>query len=342
MKLKPNQLALIRHLTQFQTLDYQSCLQMLDDDKIKASYTFRPLTRHKYISKHKNGKVKVLSKGRDLLPDAESLVNVGGGNNERINSISRVAMLLNKIGIESVSSPFDTEYECFIPSACWRKLRTNILSTTRFVGILYVGSHRLAVYDIGDGSMDWQIRAERSLFFPIWHEDFDTHATGMLFICDEDKRIEIAKRIIRETMWRRKQLIETDGGYERLRPVKYSRSPIRLGHYYEHVYLTTPALLKESLKRIKGEENFIEQMRGNNPKCQDVRWGDFEEHPRRYFLNPASDLLKFVFFFSEVKSFLNENALKFTIVLPKSDYPILEMYPDVIGAKGVEIHECKF
>jgi hypothetical protein len=337
MKLKPNQLALIRHLAQFQILDYQSCLQMLNDDKIKASYALRPLIRYKYISKHKNGSVKVLSKGRALFPNAESLVNIGGRNDERINSISRIAMLLSKAGIDSVSSPLNTKYECFIPSACWRQLRTNILSTTRFVGILYVGSHRLAVYDIGDGKTDWQIRAEKSLFYSIWHEDFDTHATGMLFICDEDRRTEIVKRIIRETMWRRKQLIEKESYCERTRPVKYSRSPIRLGHYYERVYLTTSALLKENLKRIKGEENFIEQMRENNPECQDVRWGDFEEYPRRYFLNPATDLLKFIYFFSEVKS---ETPLNYSIVLPKWDFPILEMYPDVIKAKGVEIHEC--
>jgi hypothetical protein len=337
MKLKSNQLALIRHLAQFQTLDYQSCLQMLGDDKIKASYAFRPLTRHKYISKHKNGSVKVLSKGRDLFPDVEPLVNVGGKNNERINSISRIAMLLGKIGIESVSSPLDTEYECFIPSACWRKLRTNILSTTRFAGILYVGSHRLAVYDIGDGTMEWQIRAERSLFFPIWHEDFDTHATGMLFICDEDKRIEIAKRIIRETMWRRKQLIEKESYYERTRPVKYSKAPIRLAIDYKHVYLTTPNLLKESIDRIINEKDFIEQTRGNNSELQDKRWGDFEVYPRRYFMNSTTDLLKFVYFFSEVKSGIQ---LNFSIVLPKWDFPILEMYPDVMGMEGLEIHEC--
>jgi hypothetical protein len=311
---------------------------MLDDDKIKASYSFRPLTRHKYISKHKDGSVHILKKGRDLFPDVEPLVNVGGGNNERINSISRIGMLLGKIGIESVSSPLDTKYECFIPSACWRKLRTNILSTTRFAGILYVGSHRLAVYDIGDGKMDWQIRAEKSLFFSIWHEDFDTHATGMLLICNDDKRIEIAKRIIRETMWRRKQLIEGGNYIERTRPVKFSKAPIRLAHNYERVYLTTPTLLKESLKRIKSEEIFIEQMRGNNPECQDVRWGDFEAHPRRYFVNSTTDLLKYVYFFSEVKSGIQ---LDFSIVLPKWDFPILEMYPDVIKAKGVEVRECK-
>jgi hypothetical protein len=313
---------------------------MLNDDKVKASYAFRPLTRHKYISKHKDSSVYVLKKGRELIPEARPLVSLGGGNNERINSISKIVMLLRKAGIEIVNYPEFTRHNCFIPSACWRQLRTNILSTTRFAGVLYIGSHRLAVYDIGDGTMDWQIRAEKSLFFPVYHEDFDTHATGMLFICDEDKRIEIAKRIIRETMWRRKQLIEKESYYERTRPVKYSKAPIRLAIDYKHVYLTMPNLLKESLERIENEKDFIEQTRGNNSELQDKRWGDFEVYPRRYFVNSATDLLKYVYFFSEVKSFLDENALKFTIVLPKNDEPILEMYPDVMGMEGLEIHEC--
>jgi hypothetical protein len=311
---------------------------MLSDDKIKASYALRPLIRYRYISKHKNGSVNFLAKSRALFPDVEPLVSVGGRNNERINSISRIAMLLGKIGIENVSSPRNTEYECFIPSACWRQIRTNILSTTRFAGILYVGSHRLAVYDIGDGTVDWQIRAERSLFFPIWHEDFDTHATGMLFICDEDKRIEIAKRIIRETMWRRKQLIESGNFIERKRPVKFSKVPIRLDYNYERVYLTTPGMLKESIRRINLEAGYIEFVRNNNPALEDKRCGDYEKYPRRYFLNPATDLLKFVYFFSEVKS---DMPLFYTIALAKWDEPILEMYPDVMGREGVEVRECK-
>jgi len=294
---------------------------MLDNDRIKASYAFRPLTRHKYISKHKDGSVYALKKGRELIPNAMPLVSLGGGNNERINQISRTVMLLRKAGVNIVSFPKNTQEDCFIPSACWRKIRTNILSTTRFMGILYVGSHRLAVYDIGDGTMDWQLRAERSLFFTVFHEDFDTHATGMLFICDEEKRIEIAKKIIRETMWRRKQLIENNNYIERLRPVKYSKAPIRLNHYYERVYLTTPATLKESISRIKTEEDFI------------------LNYPQIFSVNPATDLLKFVYFFSAVKS---DACSDYSIALPKQDFPILQMYPDVLNVEGIRVYECKY
>ena len=42
------------------------------------------------------------------------------------------------------------------------------------------------------------------------------------------------------------------------KPVRYSRSPIKLRAQYEHVYLTTPALLKTSLERIYGEEYHIQ------------------------------------------------------------------------------------
>ncbi len=50
MKLHDNQLRLIRHLVRFNTLDYLSCLEVLDTnntgDRVSLSYTFRPLTRN--------------------------------------------------------------------------------------------------------------------------------------------------------------------------------------------------------------------------------------------------------------------------------------------------------
>jgi len=139
-------------------------------------------------------------------------------------------MILKGAGIESCASQRFPGHECFIPSACWRKIRTGILSTTRFAGILMLGNHRLAVYNIGNGDISWQLRAERSLFYKNYG-DYETKATAMLLICDDDKRIEIARRIIRATMWQRKQLIGHEGECERERPVKYSQAPIRLAWY---------------------------------------------------------------------------------------------------------------
>jgi hypothetical protein len=331
-----NQLHLIKHLCQFGTLDYQSCLQFLNSsDKIKASYIFRPLTKYKFISKHKNGFVTILAKGRNLFPDEKPLVTLGGGNNSRINSISQTAMWLSKSGVDVCAVPISEEHDCFIPSTCWRKIRDGILSTVRFTGMLMFGEydrHRLAVYDIGDGTMEWQLRAERSLFYSRFHEEFSTTATGMLFICDEDKRIEIAKRIIRETMWRRKQLIEYESHYERERPVKYSKSPIRIAWHNLHVYLTTPKSLTEMINRIDEEKDCIEEIRENREDSNFLSKADFEDDYCRYFVNLTTDLLKYVHFFIEAKSSNN----KYSIVVPKEDVSIVQMYPKI--AEGVKIY----
>ena len=72
MKLHENQLKLIRHLIRFNSLDYNTCLEILDTentgDRIAMSYAFRPLTKNKYISKNKNDIVSILSKGEKLFP----------------------------------------------------------------------------------------------------------------------------------------------------------------------------------------------------------------------------------------------------------------------------------
>lgn len=337
-KLKPNQLELIQHLCQFNTLDYASCLQLLDTantgDKNAMSYVFRPLTKNKYISKHENGNVTILARGRALFPKIKPLATVGGGSGNRVNSISRTAAILRKIGIEIVASPAMSEYECFIPSTCWRKIRHGILSTVRFTGMLFIGSHKLAIYDIGDGSMEWQLRAEKSLFYSHFNEEFDTTATGMLFICDNDKRIEVAKSIIRHTMRQRKMLIEHESYEERTRPVKYAKAPIRVSWRYGHVYLTTPKLLAESLEQIKTEETTIEKLKSHRETCYNSKWGDFEDKSCRYFVNTATDLLKYVYFFTEVKSL---NGVNYGIIAPPEDIPIIKMYPKIM--EGVKVYE---
>lgn len=80
--LKDNQEILIRHLIRFHILDYESCLQVLDTentgDKVALSYVFRPLTKQKYIIKDKDGIVSVLKKGKELFPEEEPLISIGG------------------------------------------------------------------------------------------------------------------------------------------------------------------------------------------------------------------------------------------------------------------------
>lgn len=171
MKLHDNQLQLIRHLARFNLLDYGSCLEMLDvdgtGDRTALSYTFRPLTRNKYLSKRKDGSVSILSKGRALFPEAKLLISTGGGASEvkRVIEVSRMAALMEQNGISCSEERLDRDESYFIPSACWRNIAPGILSTTRFTGMLVAGKHRLAVYNIGNGAMEWQARAEGSMFY---------------------------------------------------------------------------------------------------------------------------------------------------------------------------------
>ena len=349
LNLKEHQLNLIRHLAQYEILDYESCLRMLDttktNNRMALSYAFRPLTKHKYLKKHKSG-VIILAKGRALFPDVKPLVTLGGGATgmQRVNMISRVAMVMRGAGFPSCASPSESEEACFVPSACWCKIHKGILSTTRFAGILLLDDHRLAVYDIGDGSMEWQLRAERSLFRHNFHEK-ETNATGMLFICDEDKRLKAAKAIIQETMWRRKHLVSNKSVSRRDKPVRYVRTPIRLASQYERVYLTTWGTIENIITAISAEAEIIPRLQGKHPDCQTPDQGDFEAWPYRTFVNIATDLLKHVYFFAALKSstlLRNQGhsfELRHSIVLPKRDFPILNLYPELLKTEGLKIYE---
>ena len=166
--LNENQLKLLRHLARFNLLDYPSCLDMLstneNESRTALSYAFRPLTKNRYVSKNKRGCVSILSKGRALFPELEPLLSAGGGEQtkQRIMEVSRMAALMEEHGVPVLADRQEWEAPYFIPSACWRRIAPGILSTTRFTGMLMAGKHRLAVYDIGDGAMEWQVRARRA------------------------------------------------------------------------------------------------------------------------------------------------------------------------------------
>ncbi len=205
MKLHDDQLNLIRFLVRFNLLDYQTCLDLLatpdKTNRVELSYVFRPLTKNGYLSKRKDGSVSILAKGRALFPDIKPLISAGGGAQsvQRVMEVSRMAVLMEKNGIPAVAEVPKSSEPVFIPSACWRKIAPGILSTTRFVGMLVAGKQRLAVYDIGDGTMEWQVRAEGSLFY-IKYGSYETKATGMILICQDDSRDKAATNIIRQTM----------------------------------------------------------------------------------------------------------------------------------------------
>lgn len=308
--LHENQLKLLRHLARFNLLDYQDCLDMLDMEgarnRTALSYIFRPLTKNKYISKDKNDCVSILAKGRALFPELTPLISTGGKDSDRrrVMKVSRMAALMECNGIPVVADRQTNDAPYFIPSACWRRIASGILSTTRFTGMLVAGKHRLAVYDIGDGKMEWQVRAEGSLFYT-QYGSYETKATGILFVCQKDAREKAAQNIIQQTMWYRRKLLK-ESCLERNKPTRWSHAPIRLKAQYEHVYLTTPETLLVSIQRILDEDEYIQYLcndsNGTLSGSQGI--GDVEVHPRRLFINPACDLLKFVRFFAAAKTYL--------------------------------------
>ena len=351
MKLHKNQLALIRHLILLNIMAYADCLTYLDTentgDRIAMSYAFRPLTKNGYLAKSRDGIVTVLQKGRELFPEEKPLISVAthGQGRNRVLQVSRVCMWMEKCGIPIRDRLPDTGEPVFIPSACWRKIARGILSTTRFAGVLAAHGKLYAVYDIGDGTMDWQLRAESSLFYHKYGS-FETKADGMILVCEDGRRNEIAKQIIRQTMWARKTLLK-DRYAETDKPVRYSRSPIKLRAQYERVYLTTPALLKTSLERIYGEEYHIQHAVKNSYRSRDPSQGDVEVYPNRYYLNPAFDLLKLVHFFAAVKDdmkIVDDPYVSFVnriLVVHQEDLEVAEMYPDVKGWKEARIRVYK-
>jgi hypothetical protein len=131
--------------------------------------------------------------------------------------------------------------------------------------------------------------------------------------------------------------------------VSFSRSPIKLRTQYGRVYLTTKDKVQESLKRIFYEDYIISNTIENSRKLNDPKLGDLESWPKRYFINPAFDLLKLVYFFSAVKSCheLEKSSLpsisniEFVIIMQKEDLSILRMYPDVLNSDKVKIYELK-
>lgn len=233
----------------------------------------------------------------------------------------------------------------FIPSARWRNIAPGILSTSRFVGMLVGCGHRMAVYDIGDGRMDWQIRAENSLFYTKYGS-YETRATGMLLVCQEDKREEVAENIIRQTMWSRKQLLKEHCA-ERNRPVRWSRSPIKLRAQYEHVYLTTRSRIGKSFPYIMKEENRVKGMREEAGRWVYAPDGaDIELWPRRLYFNTATDLLKYVRFFAAVKDDIRlrkesehyNGEIQYELYARVEDGAIAHMYSDVNEAEGAVFH----
>lgn len=220
------------------------------------------------------------------------------------------------------------------------------MSTTRFAGMLILGREKYAVYDIGDGHVEWQVRAEGSLFY--WHYgQMETRADGMIFLCKDECRTEVAQNIIRQTMWNRKQLLSDAS--ETCKPVRWSRSPIKLRAQHDHVYLMTYGDFGQSLLYLWQDELGGYSWPEGAQDLHNPAYGDYEiETDRRYrcFCNPATDLLKYVYFFSAVKRLMHNiekgiptSGLNYALRCRKRDFPILRMYPDVVTSERVKIYQ---
>jgi hypothetical protein len=266
-----------------------------------GEYSLRPLVRYKYLSHH-NEIYRLLKKGFELTFHIQTLVTITGNASviERGLRTSYVAALFAMAGINSFGFQ---QNNAFIPSNKWREIRSGIISTTRFNGMLCYKNMRLAVYYIGNGDFEWQAFAEGSLFFRKYGT-YESRATGMLLICDGDY-IGIAEKILRYTISNRKALLKRTQ-LESNKKRAYSIGQIRLRPNYEKVYITDKNDLQKTLQMAENEENFVEYfancLNGHKTIGEDY---DIEVHPDRYFVNPQGDLLKFATFFNTVKSHVN-------------------------------------
>ncbi len=80
------------------------------------------------------------------------------------------------------------------------------------------------------------------------------------------------------------------------------------------------------------------------------RAANFEDWPKRYYISPAFDLLKLVYFFSAVKAHIElDNSpiptpvpkITYAIIMQKKDLPIIKMYDDVLHSEKVVMYGFK-
>ena len=110
----------------------------------------------------------------------------------------------------------------------------------------------------------------------------------------------------------------------------------------------TPGSFQEDLHFLLEEKEQIAFERADSPMLHNPPEGDFEYARIRYFVNSATDLLKYVYFFSAVKEHLayfsadSQNSdLSYAICYREKDKPLLQIYPDVMRSKVVfEFEYC--
>lgn len=339
--LTDEQNALLFHLSEYQVANKDTCyivMRYMPNEYRKASYALRPLMRYDYITQRADGLYSITHKGRKVidLHGQKCIVSCGGDidSRRRVAYISKTAALLSIFGVWTIDSlsmirmlPKNT---CgFIPSPNWRKIRNGIISTTRFAGILLTKDMRLVVYHIGDGNMEWQTYAERSLFFETYGKQ-ENRATGMLLICDDGKGTDIAKEIIKHTLWRDKTLIKSWNVFifESDKKREFSKSPIQLHSQYNKVYLTEQSEIAAAIKNVLNENAQIRELREKlgGERRGDPQGPNFEVYPHRYFVNPANDLLRSIYMIRELRRFGDSEEVSYHAYLPEKYANIADRY----------------
>lgn len=297
------QIKILVHLKEMGVGTTETFRLLLEQD---ASHLVGHLVRDKYISLHSDGLYTLLKKGDSLISNYQNYIPVPSEKSARKKTlqISNLAVLLKRYGIK-YSDTLTEDENIFIPSAHWRKIRMGILSTARFLGVLIYNNKRIAVYDIENGSMEWQGMAESSLFY--WHHGkSETCADAMLMICRDDAP-KAALQIIQRTMWDRKRLIKRENySFEPNKPQKYSKSPIKLKSNYNKVLLCDWNDFKSVLDCFVNRKVIMAEYQSKvggviNEIGLYNRESDIEDYPRRYFVNLENDLLRFVYLWDRVK-----------------------------------------
>lgn len=329
--LKLNQLSLLHHLKQYSLATVDTCQLLTDKNSLST------LLRLKYVSKNETY-ITLLKKGNDFVDKTIPLVVVGGNTKakEKAARTSGVAALFSKHGIPSLGCMPPKDGNFFVPSNIWRRMRTAIISTSRFDGILQYNHERLAVYDIGNGHFEWQSYAEYSLFFQT-HGKMETHAQAMLLICDDGKGVDIAKNIIKHTLWNRKRLIKTHNAYVTTKPQKYSRAPITVRTEYRRVILTERSDLMQTLEAFTNREAVKKAF------CKNIgfNYGTFHHEPyceygtdpnrHRVYINLHNDLLLYVECFISAEPLNIYYMPHFDMAVPKNYIQVVTDYKYPIG-----------
>lgn len=128
--------------------------------------------------------------------------------------------------------------------------------------------------------------------------------------------------------------------------MRWSRAPIRLRKLYGRVYLTTPAQFRRDLNHILYLPHEIEARRVEGVLLHDPAQGDYERDSYRGFVCYATDLLKYVYFFSAVRALMRilddpnipSPSLRYEIYIQERDEELLALYPDCLDLEGLNIY----